>query len=832
MVLPGPAHAEKKKRKPAPDLKSGPVSVEIPSGVVRVGGARVGKAELGPGKAAAPKLSHAYHHVAGRRVLHVRIKAGERGWDMVLGPPPARKLIFSGATGLQGVDGEWSRHVKVSSAGVLVYQRRERVDRCDGAPVYLFPRMWDFNAERFRPVASVPRGEGIKLTASRGVAGVPKGPPLNAFRLVAASTHQGDDGHAVNLAPPSEAEDGNPGSAWSESLGGAGLGEFLTARRPVSPYRLRAVSVIPGDAASAKAFREANRLKSVLLVVSPGERITAPSRYQVTFPVDPLKAPGKVEEPFWIVLPKPVPATCATLLIRSVYRGAGKGQGRTAIAELRFYTELEFSGGLEQVVGDLGSEDEKRGATAVRILSRLGKQGVEVVDRAASDHRSSSVVASRAAQVLTKIRIPEAAGPLCKLAPRVSAAQRREAMEALTSLGTVAATHLVPLLSAGDVELRTDVARTLGRIGGETARQALLSCVGQGSDELRRAVTAGLSSLRGAGDLEAVLAAAESARESRRRADLVLAAGRMGAGGDPAVKQRTAARIAALWRSTSADLFELRYRIIGSLGRLDPGGQLPVLREAAGGKDGVLRWFAVEQIRRVPGREVAALLRRYLEDSDPRVRSTAALALGRRARQRTIGIALARRLEKERWTMVARVLAEGLGRHCVPEGIKALRRRLVVGPRGVDVRALLSIAACSPPDLDRELIAMVGDRKWRTPVRQRALELIGRRSTRARAKELTRLFAELRQEAARSEDGEALAVTAAKVLGRAGGKDAAEALADALALDPHESIRAAAAAGLGRLCDRSARATMKRALQDASRVVRGAAKRANKRCGF
>jgi HEAT repeat protein len=823
LLLFTPVHAKRGARQ----LKSGPVSFAIPSGEVRVGGTRVGKVAI-PTTKNRPKLSHAFHQVSGKRLLHIRIKADDRGWEMVLVPPPALKVVFSGGTGLQGVDGEWSRHVKVSRAGVLVYQRRERVTRCDGAPVYLFPRMYDFQAGRFRPVASVPKGEGVTLTASRGVAGVPSGPPLNAFRLVAASTQQGDDGQAVNLGPPSEAEDGHPGSAWSESLGGSGQGEFLTARRPLSPYRLRAISVIPGDAASAKTFREANRLKSVLLVVSPGERITASSRYQITFPVDPLRTPGKVEEPFWVLLPKPVPATCATLIIRSVYRGTGKGQGRTAISELRFYTELEFTGGLKQVVSDLGSEDEKRGATAVRILSRLGKQGVELVDKAASDHESSSVVASRAIKVLTRIRIPEAAGPLCRLAPRVAASQRREAMEALISLGAAAATHLVPLLSTGDDDLRADAARTLGRVGGETARQALLERVGKGSDELRRAVAGGLSSLRGGDDLEAVLAAAESARDHRGRADLVLVAGRIGAKADPAARQKTAARVAALWGKE----FELRYRIIGSLGRLDPKGQLVALREAARGKDAVLRWYAVEQIRRVPGQEVAALLRAYLDDADPRVRSSAALALGRRRRHRSIGAALARRLERERWTMVARVLAEGLGRHCVPEGIKALRKRLVIGPRGVDVRALLSIAACSPPNLDRELLAMAGQRKWRTPVRQRALELYGKRSGRRGAKELSRLLEELRREAARSEDGEALAVTAAKVLGRTGAREAAEALADALALDPHESIRAAAAAGLGRLCDRSVRATLRRALQDASKVVRGAAKRAIKRCRF
>ena len=831
--------------KPGPGpLSSGPVSVRRQSGEVRVAGQVVGKLRLPRG---AIRLTHAFHTVSGRRVLHVRACGGERCQEMVLLPPPGTRVIFSGATGPQGVDGEWSRHVEVSESGVLLFQRRLNVIRCDGEPVRLFPKLYDFKAGRFRPVAAAPDVSGKTLEASRkppaASASAVLAEPINAFRLVAASTQRGDNGEARNLAPPSEADDGDPATAWSESLGGAGQGEFLTARRPASPHRLRALRIIPGDARSTRAFGRANRLRRAVLVLSSGgarsgsvrhpivpmgRAKSRAVRYPIVFPVDPRQVPGQVRDPFWVVLPRPVAATCATLIIESVYPGGKKGPGRTAISELRFFTELEFSGGLEQVARDLSATDRVRGEAAVRILARLGDRGVALVEKAARSPDSPPRALRRAVRALAQIRSPATARPLCGLLPRLSPGPRQEALDALVALGAGAVPHLAPLLGAKKSGLLADVAGALGRIGTPDARDALLSGAGKGSESRRKAVALGLCRLRGAAHLSAVLEAAEAARDPLRRADLVLVAGRLGATAELSRRRLFAARIAALWPAARG--FEPRYRIIGSLGRLGPVGQVQTLKAAARDKDPVLRWTAVEQLRRIRGKSAADLMRGFLDDPDPRVRTSAALALSRLAASGRLSDALARRLEIERWPRVARTLAEGLGRHCAPRGIRALRRRVVIGPRGVDVRALISLAACSPPGLDRELLAMAGQRKWRTPVRQRALELVGRRSGRKHTAKLVGLLNDFRAGAARSEDEEALAVTAIRALGKAGGSGAARALADALALDPHESIRAAAATALSRLCQRSTRETLLRARRDASRRVRTAAGQAVKRC--
>lgn len=807
----------------ATPLRSGPVQVDD-KGHVSVKGARVGKLPLPPPPRA---LSQSVKTVAGNRVLHLRVTGkGDRAAEMAL-LDGQQRVLFVGSTGPQGVDGEWSRHLRVDESGLLLYQRRQGVSRCDGAPVYLFPRMYDFAAGRFRPVAPVPRIEKpTELIARRGQPGVPSGPPLNTFRLTAASTQPGDEGAAQNLAPPSDAEDGKPETAWAEALGGAGVGEFLTAQSEPSPYPLRALSIIPGDAADAKAFRRANRLKSVLLLLSPT------ARYRVRFPADPLRTPGKPADPFWVVLPEPVATECATLVIESVYPGelarVGKGQGRTAISELRFFTGLEFGGGLEQVARDLADPNRGRGEAAVAILGRIGADGVRIVEEALRG-KPSAAVRGRALRVLTKIGTGAAAGPLCALLPALNRPGREEALDALIRIGGDAVAPLVPLLDASEDTLAGGAARALGRIGGVGARDALLARIGKGTPSRRKEIAAGLVHLRGADDLGAVLRAAEEAPDDLRRADLVFVAGHLGrqhpARGD------AARRIASLWPERDS-AFELRYRILAAVGRLDPTRQLPLLRRALKSSEPVLRWLAAEQLRKVGSTSVTRLLVELLDDGDPRVRAAAAQALSGRGRSRTIGLSLAKRLKRERWTLVARTLAEALGTQCLAEGLAALRERLVAGPRGVDVRALISIAQCAPTGLDRELIAMAGKATWRTALRQRALDLLTPRMARDNTDELVRLLVELRRRAIKSEDEEALAVSATKVLASTGKAQAGEALADALALDPHEAIRAAAAAGLGTLCQRATAETLRRANKDASGIVRRTARRAMGRCRF
>jgi HEAT repeat protein len=803
---------------------SDPVTV-TDDGRILIGQTAIGTLPLPAGKRT---IRVARPTVSGHRLLHVKVSgSGGRAAELLVSDDGGqRQQLFAGPTGPQGVDGEWSQHLSVDESQVLVFQRREGIRRCDDAPMYLFPRLYDFAARKLRSVARVERPEAITvLRATRDVAGgvLPVGDPLNTFSLVFASTHAGDEQRAANLSAPVEAEDGKPETAWAEGLGSAGQGELLIARAQPSPYRLKALRIIPGHAASAKTFREANRLKSLLLHLSPKHR------YRLLFPRDPSRDAGKPADPYWVILPQPVSTTCATLVIEEVYAGSsarppGNG-GRTAISELRFFTELEFAGGLAQIKRDLASPDATRGTAAVAVLARLDRVGIELAAKIAAT--ASGVTLGRAVQVLVRSRLPVIAAPLAAALPRADRATRIEALAALTRLGPTAATAIVPLLRARSAGLRVEIARVLGVLGGLEARQALIAEAGNGPDPQRAAVVDGLGLLQAPEDRAAVVAALASSTASRRQADLVHALGRLGA----PERTSTAAGLARLWPTTRD--FEVRYRLISSIGRLDAVGQLPLLI-AVGQRDAdpILRWLATEQLRRASSPMATMALRQATRDRDPRVRSAAALVLAGRPSEQAVGVDLARLLTAERWAMPAAAAAEALGRHCCVEGGVALRRAVASGREAVDVRALNSLAQCKPPGLATDLLAVAADAGHRAALRTRALGLLTPLLARGQARAVVRLFNDLRRRAATSDSEEEIAVAAAAALAATGAESAAEAAADALALDPHEAIRGTAAAALGQLCRASTKEVLRRALSDASPLVQRAAREAVKRCRF
>jgi HEAT repeat protein len=261
--------------------------------------------------------------------------------------------------------------------------------------------------------------------------------------------------------------------------------------------------------------------------------------------------------------------------------------------------------------------------------------------------------------------------------------------------------------------------------------------------------------------------------------------------------------------------------------------------------------MAVEQIRKVRSRRATVFLVKALKDTDPRVRSTAAIGLARRESSATIGRHLAATLENERWPMVARVVAEAIGHHCTPRGNASLKMTLQRGLEGADGVALLSLARCAPPELGRQLIAIIRSDTWRVPLRRHAVALMTRELARRHAKQLVSIFTELRQHAARNADDEMVAGALTRALALLDSAPADDALADALALDPHESIRAAAAMAIALRCAPVARGTqpassarrsgnvkqvfepaLRRAANDSSALVRRATASALKKCNW
>ena len=78
---------------------------------------------------------------------------------------------------------------------MLEYQTAPGVTRCDGVAARLFPRAYDFDSGRFRPVVSqLPAPGAEKLVAQRGDPAMPAGRPIGGFVWLSTSTTRGAGG--------------------------------------------------------------------------------------------------------------------------------------------------------------------------------------------------------------------------------------------------------------------------------------------------------------------------------------------------------------------------------------------------------------------------------------------------------------------------------------------------------------------------------------------------------------------------------------------------------------------------------------------------------------
>src|SRR5215471_9112012 len=146
------------------------------------------------------------HRVAELRVP-IRGTPAEEVWVGEIGGK--RRTLWSGITGPRDVDGETDR--------LLEFQTASGVTRCDGVPARLFPRVYDFDGGRFRPVMSPLPEPGIeKLTARRGDPAMPAGRPLGGFHWIAASSTRSSGSDARGLGAPVELNDADVATTWTE----------------------------------------------------------------------------------------------------------------------------------------------------------------------------------------------------------------------------------------------------------------------------------------------------------------------------------------------------------------------------------------------------------------------------------------------------------------------------------------------------------------------------------------------------------------------------------------------------------------------------------------
>ncbi len=734
--------------------------------------------------------------------------------------------LWRGEVGALGDDGEGAMEVAITDAGLLRYQTRPGVERCDGQPARLFTEGWDFSSGRFRAIYN-PTGlpaDAEELQASSQPP-MPQSPELSAvFRATAASTQRGA-GDARELTAPIELDDGNPATAWRESVGGNGRGEFLTFRARADRARVAALRIVPGDAASSAAWKAANRLRRIGIVLGPQQA------YWVRFS-DSAAKPGAA---FWVTLPEPVATRCVTVVLDATYRGTAtpRGSGETAISELTVLTELDLApGGADAALAAEVARGGSEGRQAARILA--SRSGGAAALAAALASASTPAAQLRLRLALAASQAPDARELAAGLAmAEATGADRAALTAALVRLGAAALPGLAALLTDAEAPLaaRTAAADALATLGA-AARPALLTAAGAGPRGLRVAVSKALAAPEDA--QPALLAAATDSAAPAAEADLWRAielAGRAH-GFDSSVVASAAARL------EGATAYELRYRLLALVATAGDGAALQAawrvlssLPEDAGGE--ALRRVAAEALADNPAPAARALLVRLADNADPGVRLAVAAALGQRADADANSDALlVNRLRSDGWPAVRRRAAAALTPRCQRSAPVAEALEAALRDRALPVRreALLALVACRAPRIEQTLERVALDAAAAMALREVAVLAIPRLGERATLEPLLKVFAAARQAAWSDPRAPRLAAAALTAMGQLGGRSASRTILAAARDASFPEIQAAAVTAAGTLCPEGALPVLTGLSSSSEPSVAVAARAALRRC--
>ncbi|HEY4186370.1 MAG TPA: HEAT repeat domain-containing protein [Polyangia bacterium] len=749
------------------------------------------------------ELTVAGHPVAELRIP-VRGRAAEEVWIGDLAAHPVR-VIWSGFTGARDVDGEASLFVEVTPDRIFEYQTASQVSRCDGQPVRLFPRAWDFASARFRPIVSTPPAPAAqKLTARRGDPTMPIGHALGGFHFISASTTSGAGADARGLAAPTALDDGDPRTVWAEGLGGDGRGEFLTARTTTGPAHVLGLRIVPGDASSPAAFKAHNRLKSLSLAFGPEPE----RRFEVDFAQDPAAtSPDKLGAPFWIALPAPVDTACVTVVIRDVYRGAEKvpagSGGTTAISDLEVFTDLDGAAGMTRLIADTATGVDC--GSRVPLLAGLGEPAVTPLAQA----MTTATGAGRACLVQALARIDATARSTDALDALVGAlmgATPREERLIADTFMKAPQPPVIPLAGILGAKTASDddrgrAARVLGTLPGEAATAALVAAMGVGSPAVRLDTAQALGHSPGA-TVALVASAIEATRAHppltpNRLGDLIRVL--------PALARRSPTETDAAHKVlqqalTGATEFDVRARIIMALGALPSGDVTADLTPlAAGSDDAVLRYLAVRELASPALVGALPTLRQALGDPDPRVRETAAEGLGARKDVASESLLIAG-AKQEDWPLVRRAEIEALGRLCGEAGRELLMRAIERDVDDVRRVALVGLTRCHDKRAPGVLLQVVKAHPLDGALRELAASLIGEAGHSGTMNTLADLLPGLVNEAESDLAIEGVVVATLRALAHRGNSHAVPAIAT-LTRDTRHPYRQIAVETLGQICD-------------------------------
>jgi HEAT repeat protein len=525
-----------------------------------------------------------------------------------------------------------------------------------------------------------------------------------------------------------------------------------------------------------------------------------------------------------VKLPKPVVSSCVTVMIREV-APAGKP---AALADLDVLTEIDGPGGVARLVEAVraGGDCESR----VPLLVGLGAPALAPV---------AAAVARGPAEgrecLLTALDRLSASHPAPELAPAlVSAldkASHDEEKLVLAMLPRLATAPVAPLAQRLEDDKRPDeerlrAARALGACErAPAAKGALLAAAGRGPPAVRAGVRDILAALPP--PLAAAARDALAGATDVRRADLLFVLG-AAAAREPAER----AASLALLRAPAAD-FETQARALGALGQLAAAGEeeaAAALGEVrAVSTDPVLRYLATRELAAAPPVLSVAPLRTALADRDPRVRETAATALGHRG-DRTSSADLLAAARRERWPFARRAQVSALGELCPAGSGDLFVHSLERDAPEVRRAALTALARCREPRAQGVLQRTLGRRAEDPELRALAARLLRELGDRTAARPMAEALGRMRAEASADLAVEGVAGVVMQALAGLGGPDAVTAAVGLLA-DGSPVLRRAGADALGTMCDATAGArALAAAVSDKDPAVAASARAAQRRC--
>jgi len=703
----------------------------------------------------------------------------------------ATKTLWWDLAGARDTDGETALVVKVSDKGVEEYQTAARLSRCDGAPVPLFRRTWNFATRAFHAMPpELPPRAVTTIQARRGSA--PEGKPLGGFFFSAASGSPGAAGDAAKLRPPVAVNDGNPATVWTTD--GDNRGQILTARSS-GGFPITGLRLLPGDTSSEKAFRASVKPRRLSLIFSRD----ASQNVDVDLVEDADLGARRFREPYWIALTKPVTSTCVTVVVRE----ATSDKSPLSIANLDVLTEIDGPQAVDRLVADLahGTSCVARQPLLVRLgAPALAKVAAAIPTIGPGAGRECLVDAVAALVAAGATPSADTAAALVAALDRSSPDEEKTILKLLPEQADAPVDAIASVLAddkRGD-EDRARAARVLAAMKQPEARAKLLDAVGRGSPSLRkalRAIASGLKSPALARTLAALVAT--PATDIGRRADLLLIAGALAAR-EPDLRSAALAALRAPLQGTAS--FEEQVRAIQGLGLLHDSAATDELVEVrAHSADGVLRSFAVSELAGGEGASVLPALRAALGDLDPRVRETAAESLGRKG-DKSSAKALIEGAKQEPWPQVRRAEIAALGELCVAEGNDLLIRAFQRDVEDVRQAALAGIARCYGVKATGTLLRTLGRLAESADMRSLAARLLGERKDPRTVPGLAEVLARLLTESQADMSLEAVIADTAMALAAIRDDKAISALVGLLS-DPRTSVQRIGVEALGVVCD-------------------------------